>query len=440
MTQEIITMSKKELFRYEVIKRLIRKEINGTEAAKQTNLSVRQVKRIKAGIIREGEQGVIHRSRGKPGNRRINQNIIEKAKYWLNKRYSDFQPTFASEKLEEEQKVQISKEKIRQLMTEMELWKPKPRKKNKEYRSWRQRKDYYGEMEQFDGSYFDWFETGKITCLLASRDDANNDITGIMFADNEGFNSVAEFWKEYFEKNGKPLKIYLDKFSTYKNNHKSVMDDPNVLTQFQRAMRQLDIEPISAHSAEAKGRIENLFPTLQHRLVREMRLAGIKTPEEGNKFVEEVFIPKFNAKFSVIPAKRGNVHRKLTNIEKGQLDKIFSRQEIKVVHNDFTVSYKGKWFQLLEKQPVLVRKKEKILVEERTSGEIFFSLRDKYLNYLALPERPKKVIEVKIPALTTSKSSYKPPANHPWRKSFILNSNKRYQVSSQYQNGSAMGN
>ncbi len=433
MTQEIITMSKKELFRYEVIKRLIRKEINGTEAAKQTNLSVRQVKRIKAGIIREGEQGVIHRSRGKPGNRRINQKIIEKAKYWLEKRYFDFQPTFASEKLEEEKKIHISKEKIRQLMIEMELWKPKPRKKNKEYRSWRQRKDYYGEMEQFDGCYFDWFETGSLCCLLSSRDDATNDITGLKFVSDEGLKPVSSYWKEYLLNHGKPLKIYLDKFSTYKNTHKSVIDDPNVLTQFQRMMKQLDIDPISAHSPQAKGRIETLFTTLQHRLVREMRLAGIKTPEEGNRFVKEIFIPKFNAKFSVVPAKRGNVHRKLTEFEKKQLDKIFSRQEAKIVHNDFTVSYKGEWFQLLEKQPVLVRKKEKILVEERITGDIFFSLREKYLNYTILPERPKKVLEVKIPALTSSKSNWKPPANHPWRRPFAFSPEKRYQASSQNQ-------
>ncbi len=440
MAQEIIIMSKKELSKYEVIKRLIRKEINGTEASMQTGLSLRQIKNIKARVIREGEKGAIHKNRGKPGNRRIGLDIVEKIKYWLKTKYYDFQPTFATEKLEELHQIKISKEKTRQLLIEMGLWKPRKRKNNKEYRSWRKRKDYHGEMQQFDGCDFDWFETGKNCCLLASRDDATNDITGLKFASSEGYKNVSAFWKKYFENNGKPLKIYLDKFSTYKNNHKSVMDDPNVLTQFQRAMKQCDVEPISAHSAQAKGRIETLFTTLQHRLVREMRLAGIKTPEEGDRFAEEVFIPKFNAKFSVVPAKRGNVHRKLTNIEKEQLDKIFSRQETKVVHNDFTINYKGKWFQLLEKQPVLVRKKEKILVEERISGEIFFSLRDKYLNYLALPERPKKVIEVKVPALTTSKSSYRPPANHPWRRSFVLNSNKRHQVSSQDQNGSVRGN
>ena len=146
-------------------------------------------------------------------------------------------------------------------------------------------------MQQFDGCYFDWLEQGKLTCLLASRDEATGKITKLKLVSDEGFNSVADFWKEYFLKQGKPLKIYLDRLSTYKNTHKSVIDDPSVLIQFQRAMRQSNVELISAHSPQAKGRIENLFPILQHRLVRELRLAGIKTPEKANQFMEKVFIP-----------------------------------------------------------------------------------------------------------------------------------------------------
>jgi len=417
---KLITMTNKELSRYEIIKRLIGKEINGTEAAKQIGYSIRQIKRTKAMVIKEGIKGVIHKRRGESSNRNLPDEIINKVEKITKQRYYDFKPSFAAEKLGEEYGIKLSKEKMRQLMTSWKLWKPKPRKKNKEYRSWRQRKDYYGEMEQFDGCYFDWLETGKMICLLASRDDANNNITGLKFVSDEGVKSASLFWKEYLQAHGKPCKIYLDRFSTYKNTHQSVIDDPQVLTQFQRMMKQIDIEAISAYSPQAKGRIENLFPALQHRLVREMRLAGIKTPEQANRFVNKVFIPKFNAKYSVVPDKRGNIHRKLTKIEKEKLDQIFSRQETRYVNNDFTVRYKGKWFQLAEKQPALIRKKEKIQVEERISGQIFLNLREKYLNYTVLPERPKKVIEAKIPALTTSKSNWKPPANHPWRKPFLI--------------------
>ncbi len=202
------------------------------------------------------------------------------------------------------------------------------------------------------------------------------------------------------------------------------MDDPNVLTQFQRMMKQLDIETIPAYSPQAKGRIETLFTTLQHRLVREMRLAGVKTLKEANQFVKEVFIPEFNSKFSVVPGKKGNLHRKLTKIERTKLDQVFSRQETRQVNNDFTVRYKNDWFQLAEKQSALVRKKEKVTVEERIDDSIFVSLRGRYLDYTTLPERPKKVVEPKTSMLGASKSSRKPPADHPWRKPFLVPKNK----------------
>lgn len=426
---QLIIMTQRELSRYEIIKRLIEKETNGTQAARQLNLSIRQVKNIKARVIKEGPKGIIHKSRGRVGNRRLSPDIVKRAKEHLRTKYYDFQPTFAAEKLEENHQIRISKEKVRQLMAEEGLWQTRCRKNNKEFRSWRQRKDYFGELEQFDGCYFDWFEQGENCCLLASRDDATNEITGLRFVSDEGLRPVSDFWKEYIEKRGKPLKIYLDRLSTYKNTHKSVIDDPQVLTQFQRIMKQLDVELISAHSPQAKGRIENLFLTLQHRLVREMRLAGISNVAEGNKFVEEVFLPKFNAKFSVVPARRGNVHRKLTELEKNRLDQIFSRQEARYVNNDFTVKYKGQWFQLAEEQPVLVRKKERIQLEERISGQILLTLRGKELNYTLLPERPKKITELKIPALAGSKTYWKPPADHPWRK-FAFSPVRRYQTSS----------
>lgn len=431
MAEELIIMTQKELSRYEVIKKLIEKEINGSEAAKQLGLSVRQVKRIKARVIKEETKGVIHKSRGRVGNRKIKPEVIERARFYLESKYSDFKPTFAMEKLEEKHQIKLSKEKVRQIMIEIDLWQPRPRKKNQEYRSWRQRKDYYGEMEQFDGCYYDWLEErGPRCCLLAAIDDATNRITGLKFVFDEGVKPVFSFWKEYVQTQGKPLKIYLDRLSTYKNTHKSVIDDPEVKTQFQRAMRQLDIEPIFAYSPQAKGRIENLFPTLQHRLVREMRLAEISTVEQANRFVKEVFIPDHNARFSRIPKKRGNLHRRLTIIEKQQLDQIFSRQEVRYVNNDFTVKYQTKWYQLAQQQPVLVRKREKVQIEERISGEIFISLRNKYLNYTILPLRPERIKDLKIPALTTAKPTWKPPADHPWRQPFVFNPEKRYQTSS----------
>jgi len=422
---DLITMTQKELSRYGIIQRLIRKELNGTEAAKQLGLSVRQVKRIKARVIKEGSKGVIHKKRGKPSNRKLPEEKMRKIERIVKEKYPDFGPTLAKEKLEEIHKIKIGKETLRLLMMSWELWKPRPRKKNKEYRSWRPRKEYFGEMEQFDGSYFKWFEDrASECCLLASVDDATGVPTKLRFVDWEGVKEAFSFWKKYLLKYGKPLSIYLDRHSTYKQNQKSVFDDPKAQTQFQRAMeRDLGIKIIHAYSPQAKGRIEIRFNNFQDRLIKELRLTGISSKEEANRFVEEIFIPKFSQKFGVKPQKRGNLHRKLTKYELENLDRIFSIQNQRFVNNDFTIRYQGRWFQLLESQLLLVRKKEKVLIEERITGEIFISLRGKYLNFIELPERPKRIKEIPLPALTKSKSPWKPPADHPWRR-FVIDPRK----------------
>lgn len=426
MTQKkLITMTSEELTRYEIINNLINGKINGTEAAKMINLSVRQVKNLKAAVKKKGARGLIHGNRGRESNRKLPEEKIKEIKKVIKDKYKDFGPTLASEKLEETDKIKINHETLRQLMTEWGYWKPKPRKTNKEYRCWRPRKEYYGEMEQYDGSYHHWFENrAPECCLLASIDDATGKITKAKFDYHEGIIPTFNFWKEYTENKGKPLNIYLDRFSTYKINHKSAEDNKELMTQFQRAMKDLGINLINANSPEAKGRIERLFKTLQDRLVKELRLANISTIEEANIFLEKAFIPKFNEKFGVTAQKKGDLHKKLTELDKKNIDKIFSIQKYRVVCNDFTVRFEKKWFQLDETQPTLVRKKEKVLVEERINGDIFISLRGKYLNYTKLPRRPLKIINVKIAALTRTKSSWKPPIDHPWRNPFLKEKQK----------------
>ena len=423
MIQELITMTQKELSRYEIIKGLIKGDINGGEAAKQLGLSVRQTKRIKVRVTREDSRGVIHKNRGKPSNHIINPDILNQAKIHIKKNYHDFGPTFASEKLEENHNIKISNEKLRQLMIEWKLWKVKSRKRNKEYRRWRPRKEQYGEMLQFDGSYHKWFENRALECcLLASIDDATGKITKLKFVDWEGVKPAFVFWKEYATTYGKPVNIYLDRHSTYKQNAKSLFDDPKALTQFQRAMKDLDINIIHAYSPQAKGRAERLFGTLQDRLIKELRLANIATKEETNTFCDKIFIPKFNAKFSVLPQKKGNLHRVLTKLDIKNLERTFSIQNTRIVSNDFTVKFQGKWFQLAKQQPILVLRKDKVLIEERINGTIFISLRDKYLDYKILPERPKKIKEMrKLTALAKAKPAWKPPVDHPWRRPFVLN-------------------
>ena len=418
MAQKLISMTEKELSRINIIQNLINGDINGTDAAKQLSLSVRQVKRLKSVVIQSGPEGLIHGSRGKVGNRKLNSKIIAKAKKYLKEKYYDFGPTFAAEKLEENNNIKLGKETVRGIMTEMGLWKPKSRKQPKQRHVWRPRKDNFGEMEQFDGSYHVWFGNEE-SCLLLSVDNATGKITHAKFDYNESVKAVFKFWIEYFEKNGLPVSIYLDKFSTYKVNHKNAVDNKDLITQFQRAMNQIGVKPITAHSPEAKGRVERMNGTLQDRLVKELRLAGITTIKEANKFLEE-YVPKLNSKFAVTPNRKANLHRPLNKTMRIKLPQIFSIQDQRKIMNDYTIMFKTKFFQLNEIQPTTVYKKDEVTVEERLDGEIKINYKEKYLDYTELPERPQKEINIKLVALTNKKpSQWKPPADHPWRRQFL---------------------
>ena len=413
--EKLIIMTEKELSRYEVIKRLLNKEINGTDVAKQIGVSGRQVRSIKARVIKEGAKGVIHAGRGKKSNRCLPVEKIKEIEIIIKKNYRDFGPTFAAEKLLENHQITISKEKLRKLMSAWGLWKPKRRKRVKHKHLWRLRKDNFGEMEQFDGSYHCWFGKEE-SCLLLAVDDATGKITHARFDYNEGVVAVFKFWMEYLSKNGLPAFIYLDKFSTYKINHPSAVDNKDLITQFQRAVKELDIRLITANSPQAKGRVERMNKTLQDRLVKELRLAKVNTIEGANKFLEE-YLPRFNSKFAVVPARRVNLHRPLNEAVEARLPQVFSIQQKRVVCNDYTIRFNNKYYQLSDSQPCTVYKKDVVIIEEYLDGEIKINCKNKYLNYTELPERPKKEIDVKLVALTSEKPiQWKPPVDHPWRR------------------------
>ncbi|MDA3839595.1 MAG: ISNCY family transposase [Patescibacteria group bacterium] len=420
-------MTQKEARRYDVIKKLIGKKINGTDASKQLGLSVRQIKRIKARVLSLKIKGVIHGNRGGKGNRRIDETMVENAKKILNEKYHDFNPLLAQEHLRDDDGIGVSKETVRRWLIDEKLWKPRKKSEVKKH-VWRERKDNYGEMEQFDGSYHSWFEgrnieeVGEEQCLLLSVDDAKGTITGAKFENNEGVEAVFGFWKEYFEERGLPISIYLDKFSTYKVNHKNAVDNKDMMTQFERAMKQLDVRVIHASTPQAKGRVEKMNGTLQRRLVKEMRLANINTIPEANRFLIEIFIPKFDIQFGIVAKKKNDLHRDLNKKQKDELKRILSIQLERSVNNDYTIRFKNNYYQLKEVQPATVYKRDKVTIEEHLNGELKITLRNKYLDYFKLPERPKKEIEVKLIALTKTKPpGWIPPANHPWRTQFLSN-------------------
>ncbi|UMX47715.1 MAG: ISNCY family transposase [Candidatus Nealsonbacteria bacterium DGGOD1a] len=416
MEKELFKMTQKELDRYEVIRKLIAKEITPGDAAKQLGRSVRQVKRLRNKVREKGANGIIHGLRGKQSNNKTDLKIWEKSGQIISEKYPDFGPTLAHEKLVEVEGIKIGKQTTRNLMIAKKIWMPKPRKQNQEFRCQRERKESPGELEQFDGCYHFWFEKrGDESCLLASVDDATGRITRAEFTDSESVINVFQFWKGYLQESGKPIAIYLDKFSTYKINHKNAKDNSEMITQFQRAARELDITLITANSPQAKGRIERLFDTLQDRLVKELRLRGISDIAAASKFLKEEFIPDFNQRFSVIPKKKNDLHRQLPDFQSSNLDAIFSVQSQRRVQNDFTIRFKNQWIQIAKEQIATVRRKDEILMEERLDGSLAIRLRDKYLNFKILPAKPLKAKEL-IAAIPAKRIISKPPADHPWRK------------------------
>lgn len=420
-----LSLTDKERYKFKTMKLLLHGAITNGEAAGRLGVSPRQVKRMKKAVRQKGMGAVIHQLKGKQGNHKINREIKEEALQQIREKYADFKPGFATEKLVENHAIHVSSDTVLRWMSEEGLWKPRHHKKTGVYRSWRPRKEYYGEMQQFDGSYHDWFEgryrdeAGGIVeiCLLLSVDDATGKITRAWFSVNEGVVAVFQFWKAYILLNGKPGIIYLDKFSTYKLNHKGAEDNKDLMTQFQRACNSLDIHVINANSPEAKGRVERMFQTLQDRLIKEMRLAKINNPEEANIFLTDIFIKKFNEKFAVQPNKEGDVHRAPTTTDKNNLNRIFSRQSVRTINNDFTIQFKNNWHQLAEIQPTTVRARERVTVEEWLDTSLHFTLNGYSLQYQLLPKRPEKLSNHPI-ILTTHKLNFKPPYNHPWRTSY----------------------
>jgi len=411
-----ITMSLPEVKKYDIIKKVLNKELNGSEAAELLNLTSRHIRRLKKKVGNSGIKALVHGNRGKPGNRRIPDKERKRIAALIKSKYPDFGPTLATEKLAELDKVECSRGAIRSIMIKEEIWKPKLKQKEA-HREWRQRKAAKGELVQYDGSYEHWFEDrGGEVCLLASIDDADSEVRA-RFDEHEGVEPTFNFWRDYIEHFGKPNAIYVDKFSTYSMNHKLAKENPDTLTQFERAMEELNSGIIHAHSPQAKGRVEKLFKTLQDRLIKELRLASISTIKEANEFLEKIFLPKFNARFMVEPRSQANLHKKLNEQEKKKLDSIFSRQYQKVVMNDFTVSYKKNCYQLEKIQPVTICKRDVITVEERMDRTIQIRFRGKYLNYRLLPEKPKKMngknsLQWVIPKST----AHVPSADHPWRQ------------------------
>ena len=394
-----ISMSIKETERIAIMDNLVAKKIKQRHASLQLGISIRQVQRMVKRYKKDGIEGLTHQGRGRVGNRAIALDKKEQVIALIKKNYHDFGPTFASENLSERDGIVVSKETVRQLMISEQLWKAKSHKQIVIH-TFRERRSCVGELIQLDGSPHRWFEDRADPCtLIAYIDDATSRIMDGEFADYEGTFNLFDATEHYLKTYGKPLSLYVDKHSTFRINRQATIEEElknsKERSQYGRAMDELQIELIFAHSPEAKGRVERMFKTLQDRLVKELRLAGISTKDAATKYFREVYIPRHNAKFAVAPKENKNMHREL--LETDDLSRIFTVQTKRIVTKTLIVQYKNTRYQIDTKGPYqYLLRKQSIMVEENRQGVLVFRHKDKTLSYTTLGQIIKnpKVMQV----------------------------------------------
>jgi transposase len=415
--EDIIMLRQKELKRLHVIHKVLQGELTQGEAAELISLSERQIRRIVKRLREEGDEGIRHKSRGRESSKKISHRVKSRIIELYRQKYYGFGPTLTAEKLLEIEGIEISRESVRTLLVDSGDWQ-KERKRRK-HRQWRQRKEHRGEMVQMDGSEHDWFEGRGPKCvLMAYTDDATGRVYG-RFYGYEGTIPAMDSFRRYARKHGIPLSIYLDKHTTYKSTATPTIEQElqgtKPMSQFERAMKELGVEVIHAHSPQAKGRIERLFGTLQDRLVKEMRLRGISTIKEANWFLQE-YLPVYNRKFTVKAISKEDLHRP---VPRGiDLDKILCIRTDRTVRNDHTIAHNRKLYQI--EKPTLSKK---VTVEERINGRMLIVCQGESLRYRQITERPEPERKNKLTERKT-RQTYVPPKDHPWRN-FDINPYKR---------------
>jgi len=419
---EDIQMSAKEVDRWYMVKQAMEKKMRQAVIAEALGMTERQVRRLVARGRKEGKGGMRHVLKGRVSAKRIGAEERKAVAGVIQERYGDFGPTLAQEHLEKGGTAAWSVSTVRRVMMEEKIWQAKRGKKR--HRAWRERRRNEGLMVQMDGSDHDWFEGRGPRCwLVICVDDATSKIKLGRFEDSEDTATMMGLAKRYVEQYGRPGAFYVDRDSIYRTNRQATVEeelrDAQPETQFGRALRELEIGLICALSPQAKGRVERQFNTLQDRLVKALRLAGISTKEEGNRFLK-TYLPEHNGRYGVEAADPADAHRPL--LKEQRLEEIFSARTPRVVGNDRTVQYQNRVFQLLREQPTRVCAKATVEVEERLDGSVHLRRRGRYLNVeeltaAAVERRRRRHVRAKHPVRPLERqTSCVPPPDHPWRR------------------------
>ncbi|MBW2965472.1 ISNCY family transposase [Candidatus Woesearchaeota archaeon] len=407
-------MSKKERRRAVVMQQLYNKKLNQREAALELCLSIRQIKNLFKNYKKYGDEGLISKKRGSPSNHQLPKVLKEKAIGLILENYIDFGPTLAREKLKEKHGLNISISSVRNLMILANIWHPKKKKERRVYQL-RERRSSIGELIQIDGSPHDWFEGRAEKCtLLAYTDDATSRLMELKLVPSETTWNYMNLTKSYIKKYGRPLAFYSDKHSIFRVNTETIGKDS--LTQFGRALTQLEIKLICANTPQAKGRVERLFRSLQDRLPKELRLHHISSIDEANKFLP-IFIEDYNKRFSRLAKNPINAHRSFDGFD---LDLIFTLQETRYLSKNLILQYKNTLYQIKTDRPTYALRKAIVNVLEKESGEVIIEYKKKSLDYKIYHEQPyqgevisSKLLNHKVDQI--KKKQYKPSRNHPWK-------------------------
>jgi len=421
-------MTQAERDRLVALKKARKRLITQRQAAEEIGVTERQVRRLLRKLGRKGDGAVIHASRGRPSNRRLPAKLEQRAVAVLSDPvYRGFGPTLAAEYLRKQHAITVSKETLRRWMAKAGLWKS-CRQRVVEVHEWRPRRSRSGELVQWDTSTHDWLEgRGERVYLISMIDDATSRLFARFVRQDTSEENRRLLWS-YLERFGRPLAFYTDKAGMFQVAVKSKRQQqregldraPMPPTQIERALHELGVVWIPAHSPQAKGRVERQFQTAQDRLVKGMRVAGVRTIEEANAYLEDEYLPWWNRTLTVAPADAGDAHRPLG--QEHDLAATLSHVESRQVTNDYTVRYDGRFYQIDRRDIQVGMRKAAVRVEERLDGSIAVRFRDGYVRVRRCAPPLPELTSIKTMAAKPPRPTGKPKGKSDWMKTFSVRS------------------
>ena len=414
---ETMTMSGKERRRLEALSRVKSGDLSLVKAGELLGLSYRQAKRAWARYQELGDGGLRHRLRGRASNRQVTPGRKERALELYREKYVGYGPTLAAECLEREDGLAVPRSTLRGWLSGAGLWQQQRRRKL--HRRRRARREHYGELLQLDGSHHDWFDGRRgWAVLMVMIDDATGQVFAWFF-ENESWHSAATTLRRYTQRHGLPRALYVDRHGIYRAEWDPTPDEILVgiepKTQFGRAMSELDVELIRAHSPQAKGRVERVNRTLQDRLVKELTRVGISDLDSANAYLAETYLPRFNQQFGKPATKGADLHRAALD---ERVLRVLSLQENRVVQNDWIVRWHNSFLQLPRTTAEYVQPGDSVVVSNQLDGRLRIFVGEQELTWSAVREPPPSA-PPQVPATprgpTGSSQGQKPRANHPWR-------------------------